>query len=178
MYKSLIKYISDLFLRHEPVFLCKYQSEDLNNSQSNDKRVSVYINDTTYSSLNITTGIFVVTLNIYVLGQPVNKERDAILNIQDLCYSIANSVINKLDYSGATVHDFSIITVSHVNDTDSSGVRITLDLNVPLSGLCDDSEWRETPIDDGEIDQKINIKEKINKNIEINPIKLTRTPKC
>lgn len=177
MYKELINHIRDLFLRYKLVHTVRYQSKLLNNAQNNYQGFQVYIEDQTYSRFNITTNIFVVTVNIWILHMP-GQDRESILNIQDNAYSIANSVLNRIDYSGASVYDYDITTVSHITDDDSAGVRLTLQLQVPLDGLCDEYEYREQPISQDEEDKEINVQQRVDKDIKINPIKLERIPKC
>lgn len=177
MYKSLVKYIMDLFAMYSPVSTVKYQGRLLNNAQNNCKNVQVYLENSTYSRLNITTNVFITTFNIWCLATP-SKHKDAVLNIQDLCFSICNNVINRFSYQGADIYDYSIVTVDGVTDDNSAGCRLTLDLQVALSDLCNEDNWREEPISQDEVDSKINIKEKIDKDITINPIKLERIPKC
>lgn len=177
MYKQLINHIRDLFLRYKLVHTVRYQSKLLNNAQNNYQGFQVYIEDQTYSRFNITTNIFVVTVNIWILHMP-GQDRESILNIQDNAYSIANSVLNRIDYSGASVYDYDITTVSHITDDDSAGVRLTLQLQVPLDGLCDEYEYREQPISQDEEDKEINVQQRVDKDIKINPIKLERIPKC
>ena len=177
MYKDFIKHIMDLFLRYKPVHTVRYQTKLLNNAQGNSRGFQVYIEDVTNHRLNITSGIFVATVNIWILNTP-SQERESILDNQDIAFSIANSVINRMDYSGASVYDYDITTVSHITDDDSSGVRLTLQLQVPLTGLCTEDEWRDEPIPQEEPDHKINVKEPIDKDIKLNPIKLERIPKC
>ena len=177
MYYNLIDKLIKLFLTHKDVYTVLYQNKLLNNAQNNWKPIQVYIESQSYSRLNIGTGIFIVELNIWILRQPSN-DRNGVLSAQSQCYGIANSVINHLDYSGASVYDYSIVTVSEVTDDSSSGVRLTLQLQVPLTGLCTEDEWRDEPIPQEEPDHKINVKEPIDKDIKLNPIKLERIPKC
>lgn len=177
MYKEIIEHLKNLFLLYKPVYTFKYQDKQYNNQQNNYKGYQVYVDDTSYSRLNITTNIFIFQLNIWILSQP-DKSTDGILNVQDTAYSIANSVINRLDTTGLTVYDYDITTVSHVTDDDSAGVRLTIQLQVPLSGLCPEDEWREEPISQKEDDKEIKVKDRVDKDININPIKLERIPKC
>lgn len=177
MYKELINHIKDLFLRYKPVYTFRYQDKVYNNAQNNYKGFQVYLEDTTYSRLNITTNIFVIELNIWILHTP-GQDKESILNIQDTAYSIANSVLNRINYENAALYDYSIVTVSHVTDDNSAGVRLTLQLQVPLVGLCTEDEWRIEPISQDEEDKKINVQQRVDKDIKINPIKLERVPKC
>ncbi len=177
MYEDFIKHLMDMFLRYNPVNTVRYQSRMLNNAQNNFRGVQVYISDETFSRLNITTGIFVVEVNIYILQQP-SGDINGILKAQDLCYSIANNVVNNVDYSGSSLYDYSIVTVAHATDDDAAGVRLTLQLNVPMTDLCNDDEWREEPISQQEEDHEIKVKVEGDKPINLNPTKLQRIPKC
>ena len=177
MYYNLIDKLIKLFLTHKDVYTVLYQNKLFNNAQNNYKPIQVYIESQSYSRLNIGTGIFIVELNIWILRQPSN-DRNGVLSAQSQCYGIANSVINHIDFSNASVYDYSIVTVSEVTDDNSSGVRMTLQLQVPLEGLCDDDEWREEPISQQEKDHEIKVKVEGDKPINLNPTKLERIPRC
>lgn len=177
MYKRLIEYISELFLMHIPVRTLKYQSRLLNNSQSNDETYQVYIEDVSHHRLNITTGIFVTELSIWILSQPI-EGKVSILDIQDTAMSIANSVINRFEYSGAVIHDYDVMTVSHVTDDDSAGVRLTLMLDVAMDGLCDDDQWREEPYEKDDDDWIINVDIPYDMDINLKRKRLERVPVC
>lgn len=174
MYKSLINHLERLFLSYGPVHTFRYQSKMLNNAQNAYKGFQVYVEDSTYSRLNITTNIFIVELNIWVLSQ--SNDKMDILSVQDVAYSICNSVLNRVDYSGASLYDYSIATVSHVTDDDSAGARLTVQLQVPLDGLCVEDEWREVPYDQSEKDVPIRVDIPKDKEITITRKKLERIP--
>lgn len=68
MIKDVIEILKNISLRHKGVKTFKYQGDDLFNSQNNNKMYQVYVDDISHHQLNITTGIFKVEFQIYVLG--------------------------------------------------------------------------------------------------------------
>ena len=130
-----------------------------------------------YHRLNITTGVFVTEFNIWILSQP-QAEGQSILDVQDVAMSIANSVINRFEYVGAVVHDYDMMTVSHVTDDDSAGVRLTLSLEVAMDGLCDDDQWREEPYEQDDNDWDIDVSIPSDMDIRLKRKRLERVPLC
>ena len=68
MIKDVIDVLKNAALRHKGVRTFRYQADDLNNAQNNYKGYQVYVDDISHSQLNITTGIFKVEFQIYILG--------------------------------------------------------------------------------------------------------------
>ena len=172
-YKDLIEDIKDLFLRYNGVRYCVYQDKMLMNAQGNNAPVQVFIDDATHSRLNRTESEFIIELNIVCLQQPT-PERD-ILDVQDWCYALACNVIGAIDrqYSSVMqVWDYSIITISHVSDDDSSGVRITLELRVanPVD-LC--YEFNDEPYS-GDTEFELSISGDTISGLDIKPVVLPR----
>lgn len=181
MLKDIVNILRDTFLRYKEVRTFKYKDDLLFNAQGNDKPFQVFVDDQSYHRLNITTGIFIAEFNITILKTPSKDE--GILDIQDYAYTMACNVLERLDYLDdyigvLRVHDYSIVTLSHVTDNDSAGVRLTVQLETPNpANLCDDSNWGE-PYQEPE-DKEITVNEKEIGNLTINKIKLPKTPiKC
>lgn len=177
-YRQVIDIICDTFSRYKGVKTVRYQSDDLNNAQNNYPGIQVYIDDVTRSDLNIVDNIFKVEINIIILEQPsVDKP---ILDVQDECYTLAATVLAKLDVLEGyrnilSVYDYSIITVSHVTDDDAAGVRLTIVLSMPSpANLCDDSVWGEPW--SGETDYDVDVPYDEPDKLDINPITLPKNP--
>ena len=98
---------------------------------------------------------------------------------------MAANLIAKIDnlseYKGIlSVHDWSILTVSHYTDDDSAGVKITLVLEIPSPvSLCtlDDNFNDEPYVEKEDVDNEITIKEDEVGDIELRPIKLPKRKK-
>jgi len=170
MLKEIIGVLKDCFTRFKDVNTFIYQSDSLNNAQNNFKAFQVYVDDVTDSKLNITDGTFTFECFIMILS-PVGKGQ-TILDVQDTAYTIAATVVETLDirpeYQGVLrVHDYSIMTSSHVTDDDAAGVRLDLVLEVPNPAqLCDESVWGDPIVDP------------VIKPIDVKPIKLPTKPVC
>ena len=108
MIKDLVSIIKNVALRHRGVRTFRYQSGIYNNAQNNYKPFQVYLDDVSYHNLNITTNIFTVEFNLYILAQPT-KDEDGILEVQDNAYTIAADIVAYLDinYTGVlSMHDY------------------------------------------------------------------------
>lgn len=169
MLKDIINVLKDCFTRYKGVNTFKYQSDDLNNSQGDYASWQVYVDDVSDHNLNITDGTFTAEFQIMILSHVDDGE--TILDKQDEAYSLAATVVEQLDrkveYQGILrVHDYSILTCSHITDDDSAGVRLTLVLQVPNpADLCYD-QWQE-PVPEPE-----------DEPLELNPITLPKKPLC
>lgn len=162
MIKDLVNIIKDVSLRHKSVRTFRYQSGIYNNAQNNYKPFQVYLDDVSYHNLNITTNIFTVEFNMYVLAQPT-KDEDGILEVQDAAYTIAADIVAFLDtkpeFEGVlSVHDWSMITLDHYSDDDSAGVRLSLTISAPSPvNLCDlDDNFNDEPYS-GDTDTEITV---------------------
>lgn len=168
MIKSLVGVLRDCFTRHRAVGTFRYQSDDLNNAQNSFKGLQVYLDDVSEHQLNITDGTFTSEFQIMVLGH-VERPKE-IIDVQDEAYTLAASVVERLDrsyYGSLRVHDYSIMTVSHVTDDDSAGVRLTLVLQTPNpADLCSEDIWEEPKEDENE------------PLLELNPITLPKRRLC
>lgn len=160
MIKDLVNIIKDVCLRHKGIKTFRYQSNIYNNAQNNYKPFQVYLDDVSYHNLNITTNIFTVEFNMYILSQPT-KDKDCILEVQDAAYTIAADIVAYLDYNYRGImnmHDYAIMTLSHYSDDDSAGVRLSITLEVPSPvNLCDlDDNFNPEPYS-GDTDTEITV---------------------
>ena len=95
MLKDVIEILKNASLRHKGVYTFRYQGDDLNNQQNNYKMYQVYVDDISLHELNITTNIFKVEFQIYILGF-VNEDK-TILDVQDDAYTIAVDLMAFID---------------------------------------------------------------------------------
>lgn len=172
MLEDIIKLFKDVSLRHKKVSTFKYQNSILINAQGNNKSFQVVVDDNSMHQLLISysPNIFTSTFDIYIIG--FVSTDDDILNIQSQAYDIAIQLLGKIErmdeYKGIIeIHDYSIMTLSHFTDDDSAGVKLSVEIRVPV-GLCDIDEYFD---DDMDIDEEI---KEINpdKDIELKPIRL------
>lgn len=182
MLKDIINIIKDTSLRHKGVRTFKYQGDDLFNAQNNHKGYQVYVDDISLHELNITTNIFKIKFEIYILGF-VGDDTD-ILTVQDNAYTIAVDIMAKIDTDEAnrgvlSVYDYSILTLSHYTDDNAAGVKLSLVLETPSPlNWCElDENFNDEPYED-EPDHEIDIDEEEVGDIEITPITLPRNRIC
>lgn len=154
MIKDIVGIIKDVALHHKGVRTVKYQNKEYNNQQNNYLPFQVYIDSVSYHNLNITTNIFTIEFNLYILAQPT-KDEDGILEVQDNAYTIAADIVAFLDtkpeFDGVlSVHDWSMITLDHYSDDDSAGVRLSLTISAPSPvNLCElDDNFNDEPYED------------------------------
>lgn len=181
MLKDIVNIIKDVALRHKGVRTFRYQSKIYNNAQNGYETFQVYLDDISHHELNITTNIFKVSFELYVLTQP-SKDTEAILEAQDEAYTIAVDILGYLDnmdaYKGImSVYDYSILTLAHYTDDDSCGVRLSVVLQVPSPlNLCTlEDNFNDEPYS-GETDTKIDVDEKEIGSLDIKTIKLPKSP--
>lgn len=183
IYKDITNILMNICGRFKGISTVKYQADILNNKQGNDKPIQVFIDDITNHQFNLTTNIVNVEYNIYILSTP-KKDAEGILNAQDEAYNAALNILYKIDnmdeYKGIlSVYDYSIITVSHMTDNDSAGVKLSLVLRIPNGvNLCEvDDNFNAEPIKPEE-DNEITLKEKEEINdIDLKPVKLPSNKK-
>ena len=182
MLTELVDIIKNIALRHKGVRTFRYQDRLLNNAQNNFETYQVYLDTTQYHQLNITTNIFKVELQLYVLGHPTQEK--GILAVQDEAYTIATDILayidTKDDYKGIiSLYDYSIITLDHFTDDDSAGVRLSIVLATPSPvNLCSlDDNFNEEPYEQ-EQEQEIHVPTKEEGDITIKTIKLPKKNRC
>lgn len=183
MLKDVINVLKDVSLRHKAVNTFKYQSSILTNAQGNNKSFQVIVDDTNLSQLLVSYSplVFTVTLDVYIIG--FVETSNSILDVQDNAYDIAIQLVSKIqnidEYKGIIdIHDFSILTLSHWTDDDSAGVKLTIEMRVPI-GVCDiDDYFDDEPKDISETDMEIDLSGNTTYDnaITLNPIKLPKNP--
>ena len=182
MLKDIIEILKNVALRHKGVHTFKYQGKIYNNAQNNDRTFQVYCDDISMHELNITTNIFKSSFELYILAQPNGESGNTILDVQNDAYTIAVNILAYLDtqeeYKGIVcVYDYSILTLSHYTDDDSSGVKLSLVLEMPspLSWCTLDDNFNEEPYS-GDTDTQITISggTSVNDELTITPIKLPK----
>lgn len=184
MLKDIIEALRHVSLTHKGVYTFRYQGDDLNNAQNNYKGYQVYVDDISLHQLNITTNIFKVEFQIYVLGHPTGESGNTILDVQNNAYTIAVDILGKIDsddaYRGILgVYDYSILTLSHYTDDNAAGVKLSLVLQMPsplnyceLDDNFDDEEHEE------EQDHEIDVPDNEVGDIDITPIHLPKNREC
>lgn len=177
-YQEIIEVVRETFLRYKGVRVFRYQDRLLNNAQGNEDEIQVFCDSQTLSQFNVTTNIAKMEMNIFILRQPSDEK--PILVCQDDCYLVAANVVAKLDvledYRGIlSVYDWSIVTVDHVTDNDSAGVRLTLVLSIPNpANLCEDV-FNPEPYS-GDTDYDVDVPYDEPDRLDINPITLPKNP--
>ena len=182
MLKDVIDILKDISLRHKGVRTFRYQGDDLNNAQNNYKGFQVYVDDISHHQLNITTNIFKVEFQIYVLGHV--DDENPVLDVQNDAYTIACDIMAYIDtkpefYNVLSVYDYDILTLSRYTDDSTAGVKLSLVLQMPSPvNLCElDDNFNDEPYED-DPDREIDINDEEIGDIDIKPIHLPRTNHC
>lgn len=182
MLKDVIDILRDISLRHKGVRTFSYKGNDLFNAQNNHKYFQVYVDDVSHHQLNITTNIFKAEFEVYVLG--FVSDDTTVLEVQNNAYTIACDIIayidNSSEYKGIlSVYDYSILTLSHFTDDSSSGVKLSLVLQMPSPvNLCTLEDNFNEELYEDEEDKEITITEDTVGDIDLKPIKLPRNRIC
>lgn len=184
MLKDIINILKDISLRHKGVRTFRYQGDDFFNQQNNHKMFQVYVDDVSLHELNINNNVFKAKFEIYVLGFPTNVSGTTVLDIQNDAYTIACDIMAYIDtkdeFKGIlSVYDYSILTLSHYTDDNASGVKLSLELQMPSPvNLCTlDDNFNDVPYEDEE-DNDIDINNEEIGDIDINPINLPINRRC
>lgn len=185
MLKDIIEILRDVALRHKGVYTFRYQGKVYNNSQNNFKTFQVYCDDISLHELNITTNIFKASFELYILAQPNGESGSTILDIQDDAYTIAVNMLAFIDsqdeFKGVlSVYDYSILTLSHYSDDDSSGVKLSLVLEMPspLNWCTLEDNFDDEPHEEAK-DKEITISgDTVSEDLKITPIRLPKNRDC
>ena len=184
MINDLVEIIKNISLRHIGVRTFRYQNDVYNNAQNNFKTFQIYLDTVSLHQLNITTNIFTSSFELYILSQPDGESGNTIVDVQDKAFTIAVDILGALDtwdeYKGVlSIHDYSILTLSEYSDDNSSGVKLSVVLEVPSPlNLCSlDENFNDEPYED-DPDHEIDINEDEVGDIEISPIHLPINRKC
>ena len=183
LFKEVIDTIKDILSRFKGVNYVSYNADDLNNAQHNRKTIQCYIDDVSLSEFNLTTNITKLSMDIFILGFPKDKnDKDGILEVQDICYNIAANFLAILNFNEETqniirLYDYSILTLSHYTAQDNAGVKLSIILEIPSAvNLCEDWLNDEPYEEDGDIEIDIDTKDQ--NELELKKIKLPRNPVC
>ena len=185
MIKDLVDIFKNISLRHIGVRTFRYQDDIYNNAQNNYKTYQVYLDTVSMHQVNITTNIFTSEFQLYILSQPDGTSGNTIEDIQSYAFTIAVDILAALDnwdeYRGIlSVYDFSIITLNDYSDDKSSGVKLSVVLQVPSPlNMCEyEDNFNDEPYS-GDTDTEITISGDTEVGeIELNPIKLKRNKIC
>lgn len=185
MINDLVNIFKNLALRHKLVRTFRYQNDKYNNAQNNFRTFQVYLDTVSLHQLNITTNIFTSSFELYILSQPNGESGNTIEDVQSYAFTIAVDILAALDnwteYRGiVSVHDYSILSVSEYSDDNSSGVKLSVILEVPSPlNLCEYEEhFDDEPHEEPE-DHEIDISgDTVSEELEIKPIKLPRNRVC
>lgn len=180
MINSLVDIIKDVCLRHKGVHTFSYKGEDLINAQNNHEYYQTVLDDVSLHELNITTGIFTVNQDLYVLGFPSVGRGITVSDVQTSAYTIAVDIIAWLDFEvpQVKVHDYSLLTLSRFTDDNAAGVKVSLELEVPSPlDLCNYADnFNDEPYSPP-ADRTITVPEEEIGELDINPIVLPRNGK-
>ena len=184
MLKDVIEILKDISLRHKGVRTFRYQGDKFNNAQNNYATYQVYVDDISFHELNITTNIFKAQFDIYILAQPNGESGNTVLDVQNDAYTIACDIMAKIDnteeyYNVLSVYDYSILTLARYTDDQSSGVKLSLTLEMPNPvNLCTlDDNFNDEPYS-GDTDTEITIETNDVGDLDINPIHLPINRRC
>lgn len=184
MLKDIIEALRHVSLTHKGVYTFRYQGDDLNNAQNNYKGYQVYVDDISLHQLNITTNIFKVEFQVYVLGHPTGESGNTVLDVQNNAYTIAVDILGKIDsddaYRGILgVYDYSILTLSHYTDDNAAGVKLSLVLQMPSPlNYCELDENFDEEEHQEEQDHEIDVPDNEVGDIDITPIHLPKNREC
>ena len=155
--------------------LAKAFAEDVMNITADIMSSNLMLNKKGINTIAPDSNIFKVSYEIFI----INSGND-ILDNQDKAFNIAVNLMAYLDnmpqYHGIlSVYDYSILTLSHYTDDDSSGVKLSLVLQVPSPlSLCTlQDNFLDEPKEEKE-DKEITVKDRNEKELDVHPIKLPR----
>ena len=184
MIKDLVEIIKNVSLRHKLVKTFRYQNDTWNNAQNNYKTYQVYLDTVSMHQLNITTNIFTSSFEIYILSQPNGESGNTVEDVQTYAFTIAVDILAALDnweeFRGIlSIYDYSLLTLSEYSDDNSSGVKLSVVLQVPSPlNLCEyEDHFNDEPYPQDE-DKEIDVPTKEVGELTINPIKLNRNRIC
>ena len=182
IYKEVVGIIKDTVSRFKGVNFVRYQGDDLNNQQQNNKTIQVYIDDVSLHQFNLTTNIVKAEYQLYILGFP--DDDNSVLDIQDKCYDVALYTLayidNNPDFKGIVrVYDYSILTLSRYSEQSNAGVKLSVVLEIPNGvNMCEiEDHFNDEPYEE-EKDHEITINDNEVGTITINPIHIKPNRQC
>ena len=182
-YKQIVEALIEPLKRFKGVNYVRYTGNDLINQQNNNKTLQCWIDNISMSQYNLTTNVNKIEFQVYILGF-VGQDTTS-LDVQDICYNVGVNYLTYIDNMPqfrnlVSLYDWSILTLDRFSNDNSSGVKLSVVLNVvsPIN-LCEYQNWfndspyeedKDNPIDiDG--DDELG-------DIDINPITLSSKRKC
>ena len=184
MIKDLVEIIKNVSLRHKLVKTFRYQNDTWNNAQNNYKTYQVYLDTVSMHQLNITTNIFTSSFEVYILSQPNNESGNTVEDVQTYAFTIAVDILAALDnweeFRGIlSIYDYSLLTLSEYSDDNSSGVKLSVVLQVPSPlNLCEyEDHFNDEPYPQDE-DKEIDVQTKEVGELDIRPIHLKPNRRC
>lgn len=182
-YKQIVEALIEPLKRFKGVNYVRYTGDDLINQQNNNKTLQCWIDNISMSQYNLTTNVNKIEFQVYILGF-VGQDTTS-LDVQDICYNVGVNYLTYIDNMPqfrnlVSLYDWSILTLDRFSNDNSSGVKLSVVLNVvsPIN-LCEYQNWfndspyeedNDNPIDiDG--DDELG-------DIDINPITLSSKRKC
>lgn len=184
MIQDFVDLFKNIALRHKLVRTFRYQDKVLNNAQNNFKTFQVYMDTVSLHQLNIKTNIFTSEFEFYILGQSDGTSGNTIADVQGLAFTIAVDILgyieNSDEYDGVlSLHDYSILTLDHYSDDDSSGCKLSVILATPSPlNLCElDDHFNDEPYTPEE-DKDIDVPTSEVGDLDINPIHLPINRRC
>lgn len=182
IYKEVVGIIKDTVSRFKGVNFVRYQGDDLNNQQQNNKTIQVYIDDVSLHEFNLTTNIAKAEYQLYILGFP--DDDNSVLDIQDKCYDVALYTLAYIDnhpvFKGIVrVYDYSILTLSRYSEQSNAGVKLSVVLEIPNGvNMCEiEDHFNDEPYEE-EKDHEITISNNEVGTITINPIHIKPNRHC
>lgn len=156
MLKDIIQHILGIAEKHVAVMSIGYKPISLINAQNNELSYQFIIED----DINITDSndkVDTLVMNIDVLST-VSKDTTNI-EVQSVAHQIINEVLARVNESILQIQNIDIMTLSNYTDNNCSGVRATIEMNIPhFIDYC--------KIDDNFDDEKT-IEPKPDKNINL-----------
>lgn len=184
MINDLVSIFKNIALRHKGVRTFRYQNDTYNNAQNNYKTFQVYLDTVSMHQMNITSNIFTSSFEIYILSQPNGESGNTISDVQTKAFTIAVDILGALDnfdsFNGIlSLYDYSILTLSDYSDDKSSGVKLSVVLQVPSPlNLCNLAEnFNDEPYEDND-DKEIDIDNNEVGDIDLKPITLKPNIHC
>lgn len=186
MIKDIVDVLKNTFLRHKGVCTFKYQGKTYNNAQNNYKTFQVYLDTVSLHSYDVRNDIFTSEYEIYILSQPHEGESgNTCVDVQTKALTIGADVIAFIDNDPSlrnvlNVKDYSMLTLENYSDDKSSGIKLSLVLEVPspIAMCLLEENFNDDPYEEPE-DKEINISgTTISEELDIKPIRLPRRNNC
>lgn len=182
MLEQIIEYIGEIAMKHVAVNTFKYQERILTNAQNSNKYFQFIIEDNPDLEWVKTSNVYVLSLNIDILGFPTKDMK--VLKCQSIALQIGSEVMAYIEgdytYKGImSIYDYDFMALSEYTDDKSAGFRLTLKLAVPNPvDLCTlDQNFEECEITDIQPPLDLNPStpvEQEDTELKLTPIRLKR----